>query len=66
MGFAVLVLYVIQDLHPRPGVYGLMLAISAVGGIGPPITRRLGPWRWLLIAEMDGPSWARSQVTGQR
>jgi MFS family permease len=53
--FAVLVLYVIQDLHQRPGVYGLLLAISAVGGIavggiGPLISRRLGPWRSLLIA----------------
>jgi MFS family permease len=53
--FGVLVLYVIQDLHQRPGVYGLLLAISAVGGIavgglGPLITRRLGPWRSLLIA----------------
>jgi MFS family permease len=53
--FAVLVLYVIQDLHQRPGVYGLLLAISAVGGIavggiGPPVARLLGPWRSLLIA----------------
>ena len=53
--FAVLVLYVIQDLHQRPGLYGLLLAVSAVGGIavgglGPAITRRLGPWRSLLIA----------------
>jgi hypothetical protein len=48
--FAVLVLYVTQDLHQKPGVYGLLLAIGAVGGvavggIGPRITRRLGPWR---------------------
>jgi MFS family permease len=62
--FAVLVLYVIQDLHQRPGVYGLLLAISAVGGItvgglGPPITRRLGPWRSLLIA---GLAMAASQA----
>jgi predicted MFS family arabinose efflux permease len=53
--FAILVLYVIQILHQRPGVYGLLLAISAVGGIavgalGPRITRRLGAWRSLLIA----------------
>ena len=53
--FAVLVLYVIQDLHQKPGVYGLLLAIGAVGGvavggIGPRITRRLGPWRSLLLA----------------
>jgi MFS family permease len=52
---AVLVLYVIQTLHQRPGMYGLLLAIGAVGGLavgglGPPITRRLGPWRSLLIA----------------
>jgi len=62
--FAVLVLYVIQDLHQRPGVYGVLLAISAVGGItvgglGPPITRRLGPWRSLLIA---GLAMAASQA----
>ena len=53
--FAVLVLYVIHILQQKPGTYGLLLAISAVGGItvsgiGPPITRRLGPWRSLLIA----------------
>jgi MFS family permease len=52
---AILVLYVIQTLHQRPGMYGLLLAIGAVGGLaagglGPPITRRLGPWRSLLIA----------------
>jgi MFS family permease len=62
--FAVLVLYVIQDLQQRPGVYGLLLAISAVGGIavgglGPPISRRLGPWRSLLIA---GLAMAASQA----
>src|SRR5215472_1803328 len=50
---AVLVLYVIQTLHQRPGMYGLLLAIGALGGIalgalGPPITRRLGQWRSLL------------------
>jgi predicted MFS family arabinose efflux permease len=53
--FAVLVLYVIQILHQKPGMYGLLVAIGAVGGIaigglGPPITRRLGPWRSLLTA----------------
>jgi MFS family permease len=53
--FAVFVLYVIQVLHQKPGMYGLLLAIGAVGGIavggiGPHITRRLGPWRSLLIA----------------
>jgi MFS family permease len=52
---AVLVLYVIHILHQQPGGYGLLLAISAVGGItvgglGPAIARRLGPWRSLLIA----------------
>jgi MFS family permease len=52
---AVLVLYVIHILHQKPGMYGLILAIGAVGGItvgglGPPISRRLGPWRSLLIA----------------
>ena len=53
--FAVLVLYVIHILNQKPGMYGLLVAIGAVGGIavgglGPPITRRLGPWRSLLIA----------------
>ena len=53
--FAVLVLYVIQILHQKPGMYGLLLAIGAVGGIavggiGSRITRRLGPWRSLLVA----------------
>ncbi len=53
--FAVLVLYVVHILHQRPGMYGLLLAIGAVGGttvggLGPAITRRLGPWRSLLMA----------------
>jgi len=53
--FAVLVLYVIHILNQKPGMYGLLVAIGAVGGIavgglGPAITRRLGPWRSLLIA----------------
>lgn len=53
--FAVLVLYVTHILHQRPGMYGLLVAIGAVGGIaagglGAPITRRIGPWRSLLIA----------------
>lgn len=53
--FAVLVLYVINVLHQKPGTYGLLLAIGAVGGIavgglGAPITRLLGPWRSLLVA----------------
>jgi MFS family permease len=53
--FAVLVLYVVQILHQRPGVYGLLLAVAAlggisVGGIGPRIAWRAGPWRSLLVA----------------
>lgn len=53
--FAVLVLYVIQVLHQRPGVYGLLLAVAAPGGIsvgsiGPWVARRTGQWRSLLAA----------------
>lgn len=53
--FAVLVLYVLHVLRQRPGTYGVLLAIGAVGGItiggtGPLIARRLGPWRSLLLA----------------
>jgi MFS family permease len=53
--FAILVLYVIQVLHQRPGVYGLLLAVAAPGGIsigtvGPWLARRAGPWRSLLVA----------------
>ena len=53
--FAVLVLYVIQVLHQRPGVYGLLLGVAALGGIsvgsiGPRVARRAGPWRSLLVA----------------
>src|SRR5258707_9724676 len=53
--FAVLVLYAIQILHQRPGGYGLLLAFGAlggiaVGGIAHRITRRLGPWRSLLLS----------------
>ena len=53
--FAVFVLYVIEILHQRPGMYGLLVAGGAVGGIaagglGPAINRRIGPWRSLLIA----------------
>src|SRR5258708_28931286 len=55
--FAVLVLYAIQILHQRPGGYGLLLAFGAlggiaVGGIAHRITRRLGPWRSLLLARL--------------
>jgi predicted MFS family arabinose efflux permease len=53
--FAVLVLYVIRILHQRPGAYGVLLAIGAIGGIaagagGARLTRRLGAWRSLLFA----------------
>lgn len=53
--FAVLVLYVIQVLHQRPGAYGVLLAIGAIGGIaagagGSRLTRRLGVWGSLLLA----------------
>ena len=52
---SVLVLYVVKILHQRPGGYGLLLAIAAVGGIvagggGAALTRRIGSWRSLLIA----------------
>ena len=53
--FAVLVLYVVQVLHERPGAYGLLLAIAAIGGViagsvGTSLSRRLGHWRSLVIA----------------
>jgi MFS family permease len=53
--FAVLVLYVVQVLHQRPGAYGLLLAVAALGGIiaggiGASVTRRLGSWRSLVAA----------------
>jgi predicted MFS family arabinose efflux permease len=53
--FAVLVLYVIQILHQKPGAYGVLLAVGAVGGIaggaiGSRLTRRLGMWPVLLLA----------------
>jgi predicted MFS family arabinose efflux permease len=53
--FSVLVLYVIKVLHEQPGVYGLLLAIGAIGGIvaggtGAALTRRIGSWRSLLVA----------------
>jgi MFS family permease len=62
--FAVLVLYVIQILHQKPGAYGLLLAVAALGGIGTGavgarITRRLGPWRSLLTA---GLTMAATQI----
>ena len=55
--FAVLVLYVIRILHQPSGAYGVLLAIGAVGeiavgGIGPGIARRLGPWRSVLLAAL--------------
>ena len=53
--FAVLVLYVVRDLRQQPGAYGLLLAIGALGGVatgglGAVLTRRLGPWRSLLLS----------------
>jgi MFS family permease len=53
--FAVLVLYVIRILHQEPGAYGVLLAVGAIGGVmagaaGTSLTRRLGPWRSLLLA----------------
>jgi Transmembrane secretion effector len=53
--FAVLVLYLIKVLHQQPGIYGLLLAVGAAGGIlassgGAALTRRIGPWRSLLMA----------------
>ena len=53
--FAVLVLYVTRILHQRPGVYGALLAIGAIGGIaagasGSRLTRRIGGWRSLLLS----------------
>lgn len=54
---AVLVLYVFRILHQNAGIYGLLLAIAALGGIvagavGARLTRRAGPWRSLLIAAL--------------
>jgi predicted MFS family arabinose efflux permease len=62
--FAVLVLYVVRDLHQQPGAYGLLLAIGALGGVatggaGAVLTRRLGPWRSLLLG---GAAMAASQA----
>jgi predicted MFS family arabinose efflux permease len=61
---AVLVLYVSQILHQKPGAYGALLAVSAVGGIaagaiGSRLTRRLGMWPVLLLA---GLAMAASQL----
>jgi MFS family permease len=61
---AVLVLYVIQILHQKPGAYGALLAVGAVGGIaagaiGSRLTRRLGMWPVLLLA---GLAMAASQL----
>ncbi len=63
--FAVLVLYVIQILHQRPGAYGALLAIGAIGGIaagaiGSRLTRPMGVWGSLLLA---GLVMAASQLT---
>ena len=62
--FAVLVLYVVRDLHQQPGAYGLLLAIGALGGVatgglGAVLTRWLGPWRSLLLG---GVAMAASQA----
>src|SRR5580700_9052143 len=62
--FAVLVLYVVRDLRQQPGAYGLLLAIGALGGVatgglGAVLTRRLGPWRSLLVG---GVAMAASQA----
>jgi len=62
--FAVLVLFVVRDLHRQPGAYGLLLAIGALGGVatggvGAALTRRLGPWRSLLLG---GAAMAASQA----
>jgi MFS family permease len=62
--FAVLVLFVVRNLHQQPGSYGLLLAIGALGGVatggaGAVLTRRLGPWRSLLLG---GLAMAASQA----
>ena len=63
--FAVFVLYVVQILHQRPALYGVLLAVAALGGIatgaaGTRLTRRLGPWPSLLLA---GLTMAATQTT---
>jgi MFS family permease len=61
--FAVLVLYVVRDLHQRPGAYGLLLAVGALGGVAAgglgAVLARLGPWRSLLLG---GAAMAASQA----
>ncbi len=61
--FAVLVLYVIRDLHQQPGAYGLLLAVGALGGVAAgglgAVLARLGPWRSLLLG---GAAMAASQA----
>lgn len=62
--FAVLVLYVVRALHQRPGTYGVLLAVGAIGGIaagagGARISLRLGVWGSLLLA---GLTMAGSQL----
>jgi MFS family permease len=62
--FAVLVLFVVRDLHQQPGAYGLLLAVGALGGVatgsgGGVLVRRLGPWRSLLVG---GLAMAASQA----
>jgi hypothetical protein len=52
LGIAVLLLL---TLHQRPGAYGVLLAIGAIGGVaagagGAHLTRRLGVWGSLLLA----------------
>ncbi len=53
--FAVLVLYVTQVLRQKPGAYGALLAIGALGGIaagasGSRLIRGMGAWRSLLFS----------------
>lgn len=61
--FAVLVLYVVRDLHQQPGAYGLLLAVGALGGVATgglgAVLARLGPWRSMLLG---GAAMAASQA----
>lgn len=61
--FAVLVLYVVRDLHQQPGAYGLLLAVGALGGVATgglgAVLARLGPWRSMLLG---GTAMAASQA----